>query len=129
MQMSFPKLYIQESAKRGRGVYSSVSFEVDDLIEICPVIVCPPSDYEHIHNSILHDFYFLWGKDYDHYAIALGYGSIYNHSSQPNAKMVMDLDKNTIDVYCIKAINPGDEILFDYQDHDQIKLELWFKEK
>lgn len=127
--MILPKLYILETEEKGRGVYSSVSFTPGDLIEICPTIVCPPSDYEKIHSSYLHDYYFLWGDNYDHLAIALGYGSIYNHSSKPNARMQMDLEKSSLDVYCVEQINPGDEIVFNYQDNDQVKLKLWFKEK
>jgi SET domain-containing protein len=127
--MEFPKLYILETAERGRGVFSSVHFEIEDVIEICPVIICPPSDYDKIHHSSLHDYYFLWGEKYDHLAFALGFGSLYNHSKKPNAAVTMDLERKTIDFICIKPIQPGDEIFFDYHDHDLIKEDLWFETK
>lgn len=127
--MEFPKLFILESENRGRGVFTSVNFAVGDIIEICPVIICPPADYEKIHHSSLHDYYFLWGEKYDHIAFALGYGSLYNHSKKPNAAVIMDLGKKTLDIYCIRAIKPGEEILFNYHDHDLVKEKLWFKIK
>lgn len=127
--MEIPKLYIVETEERGRGVFSSVHFHEGDLIEICPVIICPPRDFEKIHNSSLHDYYFLWGEKYDHLAFALGYGSLYNHSRTPNASVLMDLEKNTIDFYCIKPIRPGEEILFNYHDHELVKEKLWFEIK
>ncbi len=118
-----PGLYIFESEK-GRGVYSAESISVEDTIEVCPIILIPETEKDIIHKTKLHDYYFIWPEG--GICIALGYGSIYNHSFEPNAEIVFDLDNNEIIVECIKAIKPGEEILIDYSggvsDH-----EFWFE--
>ena len=75
----------------------------------------------------MHDFYFLWGEDPISGAIALGYGSLYNHSAEPNAIFELDFDNNTIDFICIREIPAGKEILIDYHEGIRGKSELWFE--
>ena len=57
----------------------------DSVIEICPIIVIPGEQArEIVRGYVLYEYYFEWKKD--SIAIALGYGSLYNHSEKPNAE-------------------------------------------
>lgn len=120
------KLYIAHTDHKGKAVYAAVPFSKDDLIEVCHVIVIPSKDLNTIHQTYLHDYYFLWGIEQKQAAIALGNGSLYNHSNNPNAEIIFDYDQETIDFVCIQDIEPGDEITIDY--HAGLpERNLWFE--
>jgi SET domain-containing protein len=120
-----PGLYIAET-DLGRSVFSAETVSEDDIIESCPIILIPELEKNLIHESVLHDYYFVWPNG--GIVIALGYGSLYNHSSHPNAEVIFDLDEEEIVIRAIREIEPGDEIFIDYADGDR-KHELWFNEK
>lgn len=119
------RLFVNITEDRGRGVFAAAEFSESDLIEICPIIKLSQEDRIKIHETHLHDYYFLWGKDHSEAAIALGYGSLYNHSDRPNAEITLDLDKETIDIISLKDIKVGDEITIDYHAGLE-KRSLWF---
>ena len=129
MAQRVPFLFITESSLGGRGVFTGESLEAGDLIEICPVIVLPEKDLPVIHSTKLHDYYFLWGDDQQQCAIALGYGSLYNHAYEPNARYLLDYEHQTIDFYCIKNIAAGEEITVNYNGEPEVKTLVWFDEK
>jgi SET domain-containing protein len=122
-----PGLYIAYIKNKGRGVFTSSEINPGDLIEVCPVIILPKSELSIIHKTSLHDYYFLWGKDLDKCAIALGSGSIYNHSDHANAMFNLDLENDTIDIECIRPIAAGEEILINYNGEDGNQDSLWFE--
>ena len=122
-----PGLFIVNDKSKGRCVHTSVEINKGDLIEICPVIVFSKADLVKIHDTGLHDYYFLWGEDREMGAIALGYGSLYNHSSDPNALFEIDIENEEIRFYCLKKIPPGNEISISYVDSEFRKdVKLWF---
>ena len=90
-----PFLYFGPSPLGGRGVFTARDITPGALIEICPVLVLPAEELAVIHGTRLHDYYFLWGEDQQQCAIALGFGSLYNHASDPNAETVIDYEKET----------------------------------
>lgn len=126
MAQRVPFLFIAESDLGGKGVFSGETLEEGDLIEICPVIVLPEADLPAIHGTRLHDYYFLWGEEQQQCAIALGYGSLYNHSYEPNARYLIDYEHDTIDVYCIRTIQPGDEVTVNYNGEPTDSTPVWF---
>ncbi len=117
-----PGLFLTENEK-GRAVYTAQDLNPQDIIEVCPVILIPSAQQIQIHESVLHDYYFIWPEG--GIALALGYGSIYNHSSAPNAQVIFDIDAREIIIECTKAISGGDEILIDYTGGSK-KTTLWF---
>ncbi len=122
-----PFLYFAESAIAGRGVFTGQTIEEGALIEICPVIVLPPQDLPVIHGTVLHDYYFLWGPDQKQGAIVLGFGSLYNHSHQPNAEFVLDYEKQTLDFYSLRRIAAGEEITITYNGLPGDFRAVWFE--
>ena len=123
---SIPGLYVWEDENKGRGVYTSIDISIGDVIEICPVIPIPKRDLPMIHKTFIHDYYFLWGEDMEECAIALGYGSLYNHAVHPNADFILDLENDTIDLVAIKEILPGEEITINYHGESGCADKLWF---
>ncbi len=124
--MHHPDIFVSISEGKDRGVFTSSDIEIDDIIEISPVIVLPASDKNKIHDSHLHDYYFLWGTELEQIAIALGYGSLYNHSEHPNASYTYDYESRTISFKCIKRIDAGAEIFINYNEGNEKNVELWF---
>ena len=121
-----PGLYISDIPKKGRGVYTSMHIASGDTIEICPVIIIPKLQLPIIHKTILHDYYFLWGEHMEDCAIALGFGSLYNHEVHPNANFILDLENNTIDIVAIQNISAGSEITINYHGEPGDEGDLWF---
>ncbi len=121
-----PGLYFGPTNKKGRGVFCASDIPKGALIEICPMILIPESEVDIIHETELHDYYFVWGERDEQAAIALGYGSLYNHSYTPNAEYIYDLENNCIEVFALKKIPAGKEITFNYHGDPGCKDPLWF---
>lgn len=124
--LHIPGLYIGHDIQRGRGVYSAQSLQPGELIEICPVILIPSDEKEAIHQTVLHDYYFIWPDEQGSIAILLGYGSLYNHRDPPNTKVYFDIDEMSVEIRCVEAIQPGDEIFINYRDGEESLDGLWF---
>ncbi len=130
MLKQIPGLYIAHiDEEKGRGVFAGLSISKGDIIEACPVIHIPKKDLQTIHSTALHDYYFLWGKDQDEAVIALGYGSLYNHSSDPNAQIILDYLADEIIIECVRKIDAGEEITIQYNEGDINADSLWFDPK
>lgn len=56
-----------------------------------------------------------------------GFGSLYNHSVEPNAVFDQDLSDRTISIYALKTIEPDDEILFNYNQRTNDKRKWYFE--
>jgi uncharacterized protein len=106
-------LYVAESTviDAGRGVYAGNSIGEGELIERCPVIEVALNDPANNEQGLLVDYFFYFGKGL---AIALGFGSIYNHSYSPNATYKVNLEQRTIDFWAIAEIAAGEEIMVNY---------------
>jgi SET domain-containing protein len=115
-----------KQTKFGRGVFSTRSYSVGDLIETSPVIVLSKEDTKKIDETLLYDYYFAWGKNGDQAALALGNGSLFNHSYSPNAKYIKRDSENEINFIALKLIKKGDEILVNYNGNPYSKKPLWF---
>lgn len=111
------------------GVFAARAIETGEVIEICPVIVFPKAELEHVRKTVLDDYYFDWGDDGEWFAVALGYGSLYNHAYEPNAEYGMDFEAKTIDIYCIRDIAAGEEILINYNGTVDDRSTVWFEKQ
>lgn len=121
-----PGLYIADTNDKGRGVFTAFDISKDDVIEVCPVIIIPHAQLPIIHKTILHDYYFLWGSQMTDAAIALGYGSLYNHEVHANANFILDIENKTIDIVAIRDIVSGEEITINYHGEPGDDGQLWF---
>lgn len=125
---SFTKIYIARSKikKAGRGVFAARSIKQGDIIEKCPVLVFPRKDYLLVKKTELRNYYFMWGKSTS--AVCFGYGSIYNHSYEPNATYEKRIREKTIKFIAIKNIKEGEEITVNYNyGKPKDQSPLWIK--
>jgi uncharacterized protein len=115
-----------KKSRYGRGIFATRTIQKGALIHEAPVIVCPNDEYRKLQKTVLRNYYFNWGENYDHVAIALGYGSLFNHSYTPNAVFENNLKKETVDFFALKKIKAGEEILVNYNGDPNDKKALWF---
>ena len=119
---------IGSSEGRGRGVFAVRRFEPGDTIEVCPVIALSEADARTLDGTGLCDYYFGWGKDGKAAAIALGYGSLYNHSPSANATHLKHAADGIISVVALRRIEPGEEIFIRYDvGTDGDTQRMWFE--
>src|SRR5262245_59310812 len=79
---------------KGRGVIARRAIRKGAVIERAPVLLVPIGDFvDGMKNRTLKTYLFIWDKK--HVAVALGYGSLYNHSFDPNARYVHGEDRLT----------------------------------
>jgi len=124
------KVYIRQSRilNAGRGVYARRDIKKDEIIEKCPVIEVPKHDVSNLRESILVTYFFYFGKNKERLAIALGFGSIYNHTYEPNATYKIKHREKTIDFIALSDINKDDEITVNYNyGNPKDKSPLWFE--
>jgi hypothetical protein len=115
-------VFVGESDVHGRGVFAARPFEAGDVIEDCPVIVFGAEEVEHLEETSLRGYYFEWADE--GVGLALGLGSLYNHSASPNAAAEADYDLEIVRYTAIGRIEAGAEVVFDYTGNGDV--ELWF---
>ncbi len=120
-----PSLYIAKSPLRGRGVFIAEALDNKSLIEICPLLIFPSKEVSTIHQTVIHDYYFLLPDSEGAACIPLGYGCLYNHSKTPNAEA--RIDNEQLEIHATKNILAGGEIFIDYQGADKNFDEVWFE--
>lgn len=109
--------------EKGRGVYADKAFLRGERIEVAPVLVLPRDQIPAA--SLLLDYVFEWTANT--YALALGTGSLYNHSFEPNAYYLMDVPKQAIAFFALLPIGEGEEVLVNYNGDPHDHGELHFK--
>ena len=111
-------IYIKEVAGKGRGVFAVRDFKRGELVETAPVITFPVKDVDLIDETALADYYYKWGDE--HFALVLGYGSLYNYSATPNLSFRTDLPNKVMLYRAKKAIRKNQELTINYL------CDLWF---
>jgi len=103
-----PCVSIRYSNKiEGRGVFSNVEYDKDDIIEIAPAIM----QQSKFNLGNLGDYTFSLNND--NVLIGCGYTAMYNHSDKPNAYWTT-IDTNKIKIVAKKKILPNEEIFVSY---------------
>lgn len=105
---------------KGRGVFARRWIRAREVIEKVPVIVLPVEEGE---AGRLADYVFLWNRR--SVALALGYGSLYNHSYRPNARYD-DVGKQTKVFTALRDIAPGEEITVNYNGEPEDESPVGF---
>ena len=123
---STSSLFVAPSPIHGTGVFAARAFAPDDVIECCPVVVCPGAEEALLEQTALRGLYFHWGETAD-VAVALGYGSLYNHSWTPNARYETDVAGSVVRFVAVGSIAVGDEVTINYTGAPDGSGELWFE--
>ena len=108
------KVCVKLSPIHGYGVFASDKINSGEVIEECPILDLGIPKGEH--SSCLLDYRYNWPKslDFDKQVVAWGYGSLYNHSTEPNADWRENFENGTFEFYATKDINVGEEIFIYY---------------
>ena len=120
------KVEVKPSLGRGRGVFAIQPISCDELIESCPVIPFEPKYRAVLEATPLYGYLYGWSHDSSEVAIALGYGSLYNHSDEPNASYRTNRSRDAIDVIATTVIAVGEEITISYLNSFDSPKKLWF---
>lgn len=126
------KVYVDKSRilNAGRGVYANRNIKKGETIERSPIIEIPQHDMSILRGSILVTYFFFFGKNKERIAIALGFGSIYNHSNKPNIAYKIKPKEKLIEFIALDDIKKNDELTFNYHNSSNFKSKkrpLWFE--
>jgi len=114
---------VQRVQGKGRGVFARQPIPRGTIIEQVPVVVVPSQEVWNVASSRLSDYVFVWGDRT--VAIALGYGSLYNHSYEPNARYDPAPPRKKL-FTALRDIEPGEEITINYNGHPRDRSPVGF---
>jgi SET domain-containing protein len=115
---------IKRIKAKGRGVFARRAIARGEVIERVPVLVMTADEYaKGLSLTPLKDYCFAWGVD--QVALALGYGSLYNHSYKPNARYE-DIGPSTKAFVAVRAIAKGEEVTVNYNGKPGSRAKVWF---
>jgi uncharacterized protein len=107
-------LYVRTVRGMGRGVFAGRPFRAGEVIEVCPVLLIPESVERKCRDEIIDKYIFEWDKTGYVAAIAFGFGSLYNHSSDPNATFGRRKRDKVIVFRAKRDIAKDEQIFVDY---------------
>ncbi|HXH76615.1 MAG TPA: SET domain-containing protein-lysine N-methyltransferase [Bacteriovoracaceae bacterium] len=102
------KTKIKVNSLKGRGVFADEIIRKNVEIETCHLIVINLAEV----GRFLEGYVFDYGPR--KVALALGNGSLYNHSNEPNAICYMDRKNKVLSFEALKMIKKGEEISINY---------------
>ena len=134
MELNPPNVYVKDTGTpKGRGVFAARAFRAGEVVEECPVLLFR-RPYETLHKE-LKTFVFHWpvpeGRAATQ-ALALGYGSLYNHSNPSNMRYETDGEALVIRFIAVHDIDTGEELTINYNADGGGAVseeEWWFEEK
>jgi SET domain-containing protein len=116
---------VRWTRKKGRGVFARKAIRKGTVIERAPIILLPTKDvFSQTADSKLAEYVFAWGRDT--VAVVLGYGSLYNHSYQPNAQYY-DGGRLAQMFTAIRDIRAGEEITVNYNGSPGSRVRVGFR--
>ncbi len=117
MTLPTVKLYLKNSPGKGRGVFCHERIPTRTLIHVSPVLIMKGDDTELSQKTILQHYTYNWGIDQ---AVALGLGSMFNHSRSNNVGFLKVKEKEIIEYYTLCDVSPETELCIHYGPH------IWF---
>ena len=108
-----------------RGVFAAVAIKKGELIETCPVIPISQDDTTEITEESLVAYMFYFGTKKERSVIALGFGSLYNHTDTPNAEYKEVETQHILEFWATKDIKKDEEITVSYAKENNSRP-LWF---
>jgi hypothetical protein len=104
------KTEVRKTRKYGRGVFATRDFKRDQIVEISPVIIIENPDF--VPRTILNTYTFEWNRGAS--AIALGVGSLFNHSKRSNVTYNPVFQNKTLIFVARRDIRKGEQLFIDY---------------
>lgn len=114
------KIYIKNTEKKGIGVFAKSEIKKGEIIEISPSIPMGNKTGNKFTDPF-HNYKFVYPRNYNsdnlEYVVCLGYGSLYNHSNNPNCDW-KTLENHIFQFYTLVDVNLGDELCLYYGGSD-----------
>lgn len=89
------------------------------------MLIISTDDTAEIAEESLVTYMFYYGENKEKSCIALGFGSLYNHSKDNNAHYIIKPDKHIIEFWATKNIQKNEEITVRYVSKENGSL--WFE--
>lgn len=109
------KTKVLKDSRKGRGLYAAKEIKTGEVIEICELILLNPGEVK----ETLEAYVYQYSKE--KVAIALGNGSLLNHSDQSNSEFTFNYRKRLLRIKAKKRIRPGQEITINYGYDENLK--------
>ena len=120
-------IIVKNTPRKGRGVFALRDFKEGEIVETCPVINITPKERKILEKTIFNYYIYPWRSTRSG-SLALGYGSIYNHSYSPNADWKQNFKTNSMVYRAVKPIKKGEEIAVNYNGEPDDKTPIdWFE--
>jgi hypothetical protein len=117
MLLKPPSVYVKDTGTpKGRGVFALRAFSTGEVVEVCPVVLFHmPFDAlpEEIKKRVFH-WERLAGAPPGTHALALGYGSMYNHDNPANMRYAADESGLLLRFTAVKNISVDEELTVNY---------------
>ena len=116
MPLKPPSVYVKDTrTAKGRGVFALRSFGEGEVVEVCPVVLlhAPFDDLPEELQTLVYDWESLAGEP-DTFALALGYGSLYNHDNPANLRYEADESGLLLSLTAVRRIDAGEELSVNY---------------
>ncbi len=115
---------VRQAEGKGLGVFARRPIRKGEVIERVPLLILNAEEYAAgVDKSLLAGYVFAWGEG--QYALALGYGSLYNHSYRPNA-VYEDEEPRAKRFVALRNIKAGEEITVNYNGTPTSRVRMWF---
>lgn len=119
-QNIFPaSVYVADTGTpKGRGIFAAKPFGTGETIEVAPVVVFALGSTKL--PTPIKRLIFQWGHligDPGPQALALGYGSLYNHNNPANMRYQADAASQTMHFIAVRDITQGEELTINYNAH------------
>jgi len=129
-----PKIILRTSPVHGHGIFAKAVIGEGELIEETKLLKLSWRT-KIIQDSVMVNYAWLNSEcecaickqdGFEQY-IAFGYGSVYNHSKQPNTRVLLDFVTETMRVYSIREIGLNEEVFVSYGAKFWIMRDFWKK--
>lgn len=114
---------------KGRGVAAGRAFDEGEVVDLAAVVVVPARQRALVERTEVHRFCFSWDDHTGSLAVALGRGSLFNHSYEPNVRSEKRVGTRTIAFVAMRDIRPGEELTINYHGDPDCRDPLWFEVK
>ncbi len=119
--ISPPDIYVRDTkTAKGRGVFAARAFQKGEIIEECPLIIID-RPFSEIPDELKY-VAFAWPFDPERpnaFALVLGYGSLYNHTSPACLWYHADPGFTHMQYVAVRDIELGEELTINYNLNDE----------
>jgi SET domain-containing protein len=104
--------YVKRVRGKGWGAFCPKRIPKGTVFNVTTLLVLPASEAKQMSGSSLEAYWYEFGSRGR--ALALGLGSIMNHSDEPNCSYHFSKKKRTLRFYALRDIPPHEELTHDY---------------